>query len=218
MLPLSFYSNVMKTIRSKYNSSGFTLVELLVVVAIIGILAGILVPVLGRARESAKRKSCASNLKQLGLGLNIYATDNSENFPTGSSGQGARSSISLIYPTYLGTKKVFSCPSNATSTATLSAQSTYDDGSSGDTSWNSSYGYDDSKSAADLGQIAIMSDTPTGSSSTNHQGEGINILFVDGHIEWGTSTFVNNGDEELYDSDIFNGSEGAGTDSVILFD
>ncbi len=55
---------------------GFTLVELLVVIGIIAALVGILIPVLGRARESAKRVMCASNLRQVYLSLRLYANDN----------------------------------------------------------------------------------------------------------------------------------------------
>src|SRR4028118_1242734 len=60
---------------------GFTLIELLVVIAIIAILAAILFPVFARARENARRASCQSNLKQVGLGLLQYIGDYDETLP-----------------------------------------------------------------------------------------------------------------------------------------
>jgi len=67
--------------RSKMRYEGFTLIELLVVIAIIAILAAILFPVFARARENARRASCMSNLKQIGLGFMMYIQDYDEKFP-----------------------------------------------------------------------------------------------------------------------------------------
>lgn len=67
-----------RSAASASKSSGFTLIELLVVVAIIAILAAILFPVFGRARENARKTSCLSNLKQIGLGWQQYTQDYDE--------------------------------------------------------------------------------------------------------------------------------------------
>lgn len=71
---------------SGQTKSAFTLIELLVVIAIIALLAGILFPVFARARESARRTSCASNLKQIGNGIQLYKQDYAEYFlPSGQT-------------------------------------------------------------------------------------------------------------------------------------
>jgi prepilin-type N-terminal cleavage/methylation domain-containing protein/prepilin-type processing-associated H-X9-DG protein len=100
--------------------SAFTLIELLVVIAIIGILAAILFPVFGRARENARRSTCQSNLKQIGLGIVQYGQDYDgmlmpvgTGSPTNSSGgPGGRGSwAQRIYP-YVKNVQIFVCPSN----------------------------------------------------------------------------------------------------------
>ena len=90
---------------------GFTLIELLVVIAIIAILAAILFPVFGRARENARRSSCQSNLKQIGLGVIQYAQDYDERLPGANMGSQINSWRRAIYP-YIKSEQVFVCPSN----------------------------------------------------------------------------------------------------------
>jgi prepilin-type N-terminal cleavage/methylation domain-containing protein/prepilin-type processing-associated H-X9-DG protein len=68
--------------------SGFTLIELLVTIAIISLLAAILFPVFGQARAKARQAACASNLKQLGLGLMMYVQDYDERLPGNETPQG----------------------------------------------------------------------------------------------------------------------------------
>jgi prepilin-type N-terminal cleavage/methylation domain-containing protein/prepilin-type processing-associated H-X9-DG protein len=116
--------------RNRASRQGFTIIELLVVIAIIAILAAILFPVFARAREQARKASCASNLKQIGLGLLQYAQDNDEAMPlfslsgSGHNGylgyagaDGARWADS-IFP-YVKSTQVFDCPSETKKLATF---------------------------------------------------------------------------------------------------
>lgn len=89
----------------------FTLIELLVVIAIIAILAAILFPVFGRARENARRSSCQSNLKQIGLGITQYVQDYDEQFPQANDPSWNQPWPLAVQP-YLKSTQVFMCPSD----------------------------------------------------------------------------------------------------------
>ena len=89
--------------------SAFTLIELLVVIAIIAILAAILFPVFARARENARKASCQSNLKQIGLGIQQYVADYDGQIPPQQLG-GPVVWPSLLMP-YIKSGQLFTCPS-----------------------------------------------------------------------------------------------------------
>lgn len=91
---------------------GFTLIELLVVIAIIAILAAMLFPVFARARESARKASCGSNLRQITMGFLMYAQDYDESLPNYNDEDlwATWSTYNMIAP-YTKNPNVYQCPS-----------------------------------------------------------------------------------------------------------
>jgi prepilin-type N-terminal cleavage/methylation domain-containing protein/prepilin-type processing-associated H-X9-DG protein len=132
-----YYCNIVwqtgKTLSLKIRRSAFTLIELLVVIAIISILASMIFPSFGRAREMARRTSCSSNLHQLGLAVLQYTQDYDEHLPSawvglpgedktggwvyystfGTDSTAAVFDVSKggLYP-YIKSSQIFLCPSD----------------------------------------------------------------------------------------------------------
>ncbi len=101
----------------KSRQIGFTLIELLVVITIISILASILMPALSKARESARRITCNSNLRQIGMALNMYMTERDGRMPQGNMNWlPTRNNYMMdgraVYPNYIDTLEIFMCPSD----------------------------------------------------------------------------------------------------------
>src|SRR2546428_13463634 len=98
--------------------AGFTVVELLVVIAVIAILAALLLPALARAKESARRARCASDLKQIVLAACMYADENDDRFPAqqddgvavSAAGGDGRNYYDLLMP-LANNPEVWVCPS-----------------------------------------------------------------------------------------------------------
>ncbi len=177
---------------------GFTLIELLVVIAIIAILAAILFPVFARARARAQQNNCLSNVKQLQLGLIMYASDNDNRYPLDSVGSPAMFWQSTLIP-YVKNTQIYVCPSDAAPFA-LAAPNTVPNSSYGINSYV--YGMTEAYvqyPAELLGIIdalqryvsynttlaGVRGQIATGGVATNaRHNEGCNMSYLDGHAKW----------------------------------
>ncbi|MBI3828659.1 MAG: type II secretion system protein [Planctomycetes bacterium] len=206
---------------------GFTLIELLVVIAIIAILAGLLLPVLAKARWMAKRTACGSNLGQIGRACSMYASSNNDHMP--DDGKGALTSLNLLVDTYVGDFRVFSCPGEPSDLTgmTKPAQGQAPNlGATGAPATN--YGFD-RRHTATHGVAALAGDAAGSSSaggkagnsknhgSSNALGIGQNILLVAGSVEWLESADrdVNGTKDNIFADDTAAGTLGLDQDGFI---
>src|SRR5437763_14870133 len=111
--PISFRKETAMFASLRPSRNGFTLIELLVVIAIIAILAAILFPVFAQAREKARQTACASNMRQMGLAVQMYLQDYDERFPLAATAPTPTTFLNwhhLVDP-YVKNKQVWICPS-----------------------------------------------------------------------------------------------------------
>ena len=164
------------TNRAARKATGFTLIELLVVIAIIAILAAILFPVFARARENARRSSCQSNLKQIGLGFIQYTQDYDEKYPVlrGGNTGNALNGVWVITQPYLKSTQIYQCPSETNGPNTTGPGGTLNPADPGytDYGYNLSFGYDQAADSRGLSSAALTQSALTVMASDWESGRG----------------------------------------------
>ena len=209
------------TRHNSKSATGFTLIELLVVIAIIGTLAALLLPVLGKARESARRIACANNLGQLGKGLALYAEVPAwACFPTNKLAPlrgDPLPSFGILYRDYVADYRIFSCASKPT-IAQLATLSPVIGGSVAATPLSAAmthYGYDPGNqgtknaphtTSESMAVVAADIQGSSGKNSDNHgPNAGQNCLLAAGSVEWRETnvSIIASGTPTVTDTDIY---------------
>jgi prepilin-type N-terminal cleavage/methylation domain-containing protein/prepilin-type processing-associated H-X9-DG protein len=176
-----------KTLRPATRGIAFSLIELLVVMAIIGILAAVLLPVLSRAKESGRSTACVSNLHQIGLALQMYVDENKNTLPTmrdapmdtNAAATNTFPTPNIVMKNELGNTNVLRCPSDFGGVFQLTG---------------SSYGWNNLLNGENANHLVVMGldfnphAIPVFFDKENFHAQrgvnkAVNYLYADGHIK-----------------------------------
>ena len=177
---------------------GFTLVELLVVMTIIGIMAGMIMPQISKSLEKVRRTACSSNLRQVGLALHAYAQDNEGRYPfTGSAGDSANKHFALMFPRWINKEGVFLCRSAATRGYRADEVTDPAHGARAETlkAGENCYAYAFGLGGPSTEEMPLACDQLADVSAStqrwekqgfggNHSDDGGNVLYRDGHVDF----------------------------------
>jgi prepilin-type N-terminal cleavage/methylation domain-containing protein/prepilin-type processing-associated H-X9-DG protein len=162
----------------------FTLIELLVVIAVVGVLASLLLPVLGRVKESGRSAACLSNLHQIGIALQLYVDANNNRLPvmrdrSADTNANSLPGVEVVLKTELGNTNVLRCPSDKDHIFEQTGSSY---------SWNSLLNGQNADSLKVLGMNFDPHAIPVFYDKQNfHAARGpnkaVNYLYADGHIK-----------------------------------
>jgi len=160
---------------------GFTILELLIVITIIGVIIVSLMPLVAKTREQNRRFECANNLRRVGIAIYKYAARNDGEFPL---------NLSDLHPEYIDNLKIFSCPSD------IDASEISLGGLDIDTT--TSYTYASGWDIKDpLDTILVSDKNYILDKDTNHRAVGGNTLYLNGDVRWvETRDWVNPRDKE----------------------